>query len=203
MYSAHHLLEYAFARKTSPQGFPIMTPDVYIRPPLAVSPINEVRRVLDYAVTEIPPEKILMGMPNYGYDWTLPFMRGTPAQSVSLTQAVDLALRYGVEIQFDEQAQTPYFYYTDNGTQHVVWFDDPRSIDASFSSSTITGLPGRAGGRSTGATFRTGWFCRICTKRSNCECKAAWRRYFVPCQTFVQKIATVRKTYLDKSRDSL
>lgn len=99
-------------------------------PPLAVSPINEVRRVLDYAVTEIPPEKILMGMPNYGYDWALPFMRGTPAQSVSLTQAVDLALRYGVEIQFDEQAQTPYFYYTDNGTQHVVWFDDPRSIDA-------------------------------------------------------------------------
>ena len=86
--------------------------------------------MLDYAVTEIPPEKILMGMPNYGYDWTLPFMRGTPAQSVSLTQAVDLALRYGVEIQFDEQAQTPYFYYTDNGTQHVVWFDDPRSIDA-------------------------------------------------------------------------
>lgn len=99
-------------------------------PPLAVSPINEVRRVLDYAVTEIPPEKILMGMPNYGYDWTLPFMRGTPAQSVSFTQAVDLALRYGVEIQFDEQAQTPYFYYTDNGTQHIVWFDDPRSIDA-------------------------------------------------------------------------
>ena len=99
-------------------------------PPLAVSPINEVRRVLDYAVTEIPPEKILMGMPKYGYDCTLPFMRGTAAQSVSFTQAVDLALRYGVEIQFDEQAQTPYFYYTDNGTQHVVWFDDPRSIDA-------------------------------------------------------------------------
>ena len=86
--------------------------------------------MLDYAVTEIPPEKILMGMPNYGYDWTLPFMRGTAAQSVSFTQAVDLALRYGVEIQFDEQAQTPYFYYTDNGTQHVVWFDDPRRLQA-------------------------------------------------------------------------
>ena len=167
--------------------------------------------MLDYAVTEIPPEKILMGMPNYGYDWTLPFMRGTPAQSVSLTQAVDLALRYGVEIQFDEQAQTPYFYYTDNGTQHVVWFDDPRSIDAKLqliddyrlARARWGAVNQRAGGRSTGATFRTGWFCRICTKRSNCECKAAWRRYFVPCQTFVQKIATVRKTYLDKSRDSL
>ena len=49
--------------------------------------------MLDYAVTEIPPEKILMGMPNYGYDWTLPFMRGAPAPSVSVTQAVGLARR--------------------------------------------------------------------------------------------------------------
>ncbi|MBP0983890.1 MAG: hypothetical protein J6A19_09200 [Oscillospiraceae bacterium] len=92
--------------------------------------MNEVRRVLDYAVTEIPPEKILMGMPNYGYDWTLPFMRGTPARSLSFTEAVELAQKYGVEIQYDETAQAPFFYYTDNGRQHVVWFDDPRSIDA-------------------------------------------------------------------------
>lgn len=28
-------------------------------PPMAVAPINAVRRVLDYAVTEIPPEKLL------------------------------------------------------------------------------------------------------------------------------------------------
>lgn len=41
-------------------------------PPMAVAPINKVREVLDYAVTEIPREKILMGVPNYGYDWKLP-----------------------------------------------------------------------------------------------------------------------------------
>ncbi len=86
--------------------------------------------MLDYAVTEIPPEKIMMGMPNYGYDWTLPFMRGTPARSIGLTAAVELAQRFGAAIQFDEAAQAPYFYYTDNGVQHVVWFDDPRSIEA-------------------------------------------------------------------------
>lgn len=99
-------------------------------PPLAVSPINEVRRVLDYAVTEIPPGKIMMGMPNYGYDWTLPFMRGTAARSIGLTAAVELAQKYGVYIQYDETAQAPFFYYTDNGEQHVVWFDDPKSIEA-------------------------------------------------------------------------
>lgn len=98
--------------------------------------------MLDYAVTEILPDKILMGMPNYGYDWTLPFMRGTPAKSIGLTQAVELALRYGVNIQYDERAQSPYFYYTDNGTQHVVWFDDPRSIEAKLRLINEYGLAG-------------------------------------------------------------
>lgn len=111
-------------------------------PPLAVSPINEVRRVLDYAVSEISPEKILMGMPNYGYDWTLPYMRGTPAQSIGLARAVELAVKYGAEIQFDEQAQSPYFYYTDGGSRHIVWFDDPRSIEAKLKLIDEYGLAG-------------------------------------------------------------
>ncbi len=112
-------------------------------PPLAVSPINEVRRVLDYAVTEIPPEKILMGMPNYGYDWTLPYMRGTAARSVGLTEAIELAQRYGAEIRFDEAAQTPYFNYTTaEGESHVVWFDDPRSIRAKLELINEYGIAG-------------------------------------------------------------
>src|SRR5690606_33705187 len=39
-------------------------------PPMAVSPIGPVRQVLEYAITEIPPEKIMMGQNLYGYDWT-------------------------------------------------------------------------------------------------------------------------------------
>ena len=41
-------------------------------PPMAVAPINQVRRVVDYALTEIPAEKMNLGIPNYGYDWPLP-----------------------------------------------------------------------------------------------------------------------------------
>lgn len=100
-------------------------------PPLAVSPINEIRRVLDYAVTEIPREKLLLSLPNYGYDWTLPYTRGTPARSIGLTAAVELAQQYNAEIKFDELSQTPFFNYTTpEGIAHVVWFDDPRSITA-------------------------------------------------------------------------
>ena len=100
-------------------------------PPMAVSPINSVRQVLDYAVTEISPEKILMGMPNYGYDWTLPYKPGTAAQTISNVGAVDLARKVGATIQYDEKSQAPYFYYYDSGgNQHVVWFEDARSVDA-------------------------------------------------------------------------
>lgn len=97
---------------------------------MSVQPIEEVRKVLQYAVTEIPSEKILMGMPNYGYDWNLPYTRGTAASSIGFMAALDLAVRNNSEIFYDEKSQTPYFYYTENGTRHVVWFDDAMSIDA-------------------------------------------------------------------------
>ncbi len=108
----------------------------------AVSPIDEMRRVLDYAVTEIPAGKILMSLPNYGYDWTLPYMRGTAAQSIGFITATDLARQYGAEIMFDEQSQTPYFDYYKNGQQHEVWFDDPRSISEKLGLIEEYGLAG-------------------------------------------------------------
>lgn len=100
-------------------------------PPMAVAPINQVRRVLDYAVTEIPRRKILMGIPNYGYVWTLPYVQGTAARVISNTGAVQQAYTVGAAIQFDPIAQAPFYYYYDqNGKQHVVWFEDARSIRA-------------------------------------------------------------------------
>ena len=98
---------------------------------MAVAPLPEVQKVLAYALTVIPPEKIFLGMPNYGYDWPLPFEKGvTRAQSISQEQAFALAVQYGVEIQYDETAQAPFFHYTDAaGKMHEVWFEDARSAD--------------------------------------------------------------------------
>lgn len=101
-------------------------------PPLAISPINQVTRVLDYAVSVIPENKILLGISNYGYDWTLPFIRGeSDAPSISTVRAIELAEKYGAEIMFDEVAMAPYFFYIDeNGRVHEVWFEDARSFEA-------------------------------------------------------------------------
>ena len=101
-------------------------------PPMAVAPLPNVRSVLDYAVTEIPASKIFLGIPNYGYDWPLPFVQGvTRAQSISNQRAIELAINHQVAIQFDPSAQSPFFHYTDQGgTVHEVWFEDARSMEA-------------------------------------------------------------------------
>lgn len=100
-------------------------------PPMAVAPLDKVAEVMRFAVTQIPPEKLFMGIPNYGYNWTLPYQRGTAADSISNTEAVSIARRYGAQIQFDPVSASPYFNYFDqSGKEHVVWFEDARSIQA-------------------------------------------------------------------------
>lgn len=103
--------------------------------PQAVSPIQPVRSVLNYAISVIPKEKIFLGQNLYGYDWASPFppQGGPPAKALSPQQAIATALRYNAEIYYDERAQAPYFkYYDEHGLFHEVWFEDARSIQAKF-----------------------------------------------------------------------
>lgn len=100
-------------------------------PPLAIAPLNEVRAVVNYALSEAPAEKIMLGIPNYGYDWTLPYVRGvSEAEPVSSLEAPRRAYERSARIMFDEAAQSPYFTYYQDGKEHIVWYEDPRSIAA-------------------------------------------------------------------------
>ncbi len=112
-------------------------------PPMAVAPINKVRQVVDYAISEIPEYKIGLGIPNYGYDWPLPFVQNeTVATTIGNVEAIQIALRNNARIEFDETAQSPYFYYTRDGVDHVVWYEDVRSIQAKFDLIKEYGLRG-------------------------------------------------------------
>lgn len=102
-------------------------------PPMAVAPLNQVRRVVEYALTEIPEYKIDLGIPNYAYDWPLPFVRDvTAAKTIGNVEAVRIAVDNNATIQFDDIAMSPYFNYVRDGIEHEVWFEDVRSLKAKF-----------------------------------------------------------------------
>ena len=113
-------------------------------PPMPVSPIGPVRKVLEYALTEMPASKILMGQNLYGYDWTLPYKAGgVHARVLSPQAAINLARTRHAAIQYDYRDQAPYFEYTDDsGKAHKVWFEDARSIQAKFDLVKELGLRG-------------------------------------------------------------
>lgn len=102
-------------------------------PPQPISPINNIREVLDYAVTVIPRDKIYFGFEIYARDWVIPHVQGQEAETFSVQGAIERANKYNAVIQYDPVAQSPFYRYRDeNGTMHEVWFEDPRSAQAKF-----------------------------------------------------------------------
>jgi len=128
LYEGH---DYAFHGKTADHVI-IMTYEwgYTYSPPMAVAPLNQVKKVLDYAVTQIPPGKIFMGIPNYGYVWNIPFISGTAATAIGNVEAVDIARDNNAAIEYDLRAQSPNFNYYLQEQAHEVWFEDANSIYA-------------------------------------------------------------------------
>ncbi|ETI66550.1 LysM peptidoglycan-binding domain-containing protein [Neobacillus vireti] len=102
-------------------------------PPQAISPITEMRKVVEYALTVMPAEKIFLGFQIYARDWLLPHVKGQEAETFSPQEAVRRAVKFGAAIQYDPTTQSPFFRYTDEqGRGHEVWFEDARSAQAKF-----------------------------------------------------------------------
>ena len=100
-------------------------------PPQAVAPLDKVREVVRYAVTKADADKYLLGIPNYGYDWKLPYVKGvTEAEALSNVEAPRRAYLRRARIMFDEAAASPYYTYYQDGIEHEVWYEDARSAYA-------------------------------------------------------------------------
>lgn len=126
-------------------------------PPMAIAPLNKVREVVEYAITEIPREKIMLGIPNYAYDWKLPFQAGvSAAELISNVEAVYRASESAEAIFFDTTARSPYYTYWSGGQQHEVWFEDVRSIREKLQLANEYGLRG-VGYWNLMRPFRANW----------------------------------------------
>lgn len=91
-----------------------------------IAPLNWDNQVLKYAVTQMPPQKIILGVPTYGYDWV-----GAKGQLVSWLQAYQLSRTHGAVVRWDNKAQSPWFTYESaQRQQHTVWFENAYSSSA-------------------------------------------------------------------------
>lgn len=110
---------------------PLCSKLVVTGPPMAIAPIEQVRAVLNYATSVIPPGKILMGMALYGYDWPLPHPDAGRASGIDNNSAQNLAINEQTPIQFSGSAASPFYEYkADDGSSHRVWFEDALSAAA-------------------------------------------------------------------------
>lgn len=98
-------------------------------PPGPIAPLPEIQRVLLYATSLMPREKILNGLLTTAYDWPIPQTPGVLARPMPDIDAVTLATTEQVPIQYDVPAATPWFRYRDDtGALREVWFEDARSL---------------------------------------------------------------------------
>lgn len=114
--------------------------------PGPVAPLRWVEAVARYTVTQIPPRKVLLGVPFYGYDWNR--QTGAPGRTLSYERALAIAAQPGASLAFDPEAQTFTLRYQDgNGHPHEAWFEDGNSLAAKLALARRYGLAGFAAWR--------------------------------------------------------
>jgi len=85
-----------------------------------------VNKVIQFAVSKIPREKIVMGLPVYAFDWGSD--KPTMPDYLTYSQAMERAKKHGVQLQFDEETMVPFYTYTANGVRHEIYFENAKSL---------------------------------------------------------------------------
>ena len=79
-------------------------------------------KLLDAVASQIPEQKIILGIGAYGYNWT---NKGDNNQSISIHDAMSLAADSETPINFDSNTYSLNFSYDDeNDVTHQVYFND-------------------------------------------------------------------------------
>jgi cellulose synthase/poly-beta-1,6-N-acetylglucosamine synthase-like glycosyltransferase/spore germination protein YaaH/peptidoglycan/xylan/chitin deacetylase (PgdA/CDA1 family) len=74
---------------------------------------------------KMDPNRTIVALGSYGYDWTKRGKRWDSAEATSFHESTVLANDSGANIEFDSDALSPHFAYKDeDGLDHQVWFLD-------------------------------------------------------------------------------
>jgi spore germination protein len=94
--------------------------------PGPVAGLSWVEASIVYAASVVPPGKLSLGIPVYGYDWNT--TAGTGVQ-IFWKDIPALISKTGASPQWDSASSSPFFHYhAADGSSHVVWYEDEKSI---------------------------------------------------------------------------
>jgi peptidoglycan-N-acetylglucosamine deacetylase len=80
---------------------------------------------LNAVLKRVPPQKVIVGIANYGYDWEDVKHPSEPAESLSVQEALLTAYESDVQVQFDSDSLNPHYSYDDEHNHtHQVWYMD-------------------------------------------------------------------------------
>lgn len=93
---------------------------------------------LDYALKVVPPQKLALGIPLYGYHW----FTGTPTKApdktgdkpnpaadyISTDDAVDLAKAYSAHLEWDPVDRTAWMYFYRDDEREWIFYTDVRTF---------------------------------------------------------------------------
>lgn len=126
------VMAYDFHQRSSPQAGPVAP--LFGGKEFWDSDINQ---HLQAFATQVPREKLLLGIPFYGYEWNTtsrdPQSHTFPdtGSTASISRVSDLLERkeeLKVEERWNEEALSPYLSYEENGEIYVIYYENSRSI---------------------------------------------------------------------------
>jgi spore germination protein len=103
--------------------------------PGPVTPLTWLDQVLTFTTQIIPPQKLVLGLPTYGYDWNSQETTSSQYQdTVRQLQALNLTP------QRDSQSQALTITFRQSGVKHQLWFEDAQSSAAKISLARSRGV---------------------------------------------------------------
>jgi spore germination protein YaaH len=108
--------------------------------PGPVAGLNWVEPCIVYSVSVVAPSKLSLGIPAYGYDWNMTAKTGV---QVFWKDIPALISKTGATPQWDSASSSPFFtYHAADGSSHVVWYEDEKSIPLKSSLAVSHNLAG-------------------------------------------------------------
>ncbi|MFT4248189.1 MAG: glycosyl hydrolase family 18 protein [Pseudomonas sp.] len=130
----------------------LMTYDQHTRwtTPGPVDGMPWIKKHLDYALTQVPKEKLSLGIATYGYRWYTgdPVKAdGTEASNITATyidadESFPLAIEQNASVQWDPVEQESWFYFYRDDMREWVFRPDARSFRARYDLVKQYGLQG-------------------------------------------------------------